>query len=76
MEEVPRLRDMSEFAFGVSTCQVEGEIVPVADLNLRRGDQVYFQHHVMLRKDPAVAMSVLPIRDGCWGGWPTIAVGH
>jgi len=28
--EAPRIRDMTEIHFGTSTCQVEGEIVPVA----------------------------------------------
>src|SRR6185437_2806600 len=34
----PRLRDMTEFQFSQSTCQVEGEIVPVADVALGAGD--------------------------------------
>ena len=58
--EAPRLRDMTEFAFGASSCQVEGEIVPVAELSLGGGDHVYFEHHVMLWKEPAVAMSIMP----------------
>ena len=61
--EAPRLRDMTEFAFGASACQVEGEIVPVAELNLGQGDQVYFEHHVMLWKEPRVTMSIMP-RNG------------
>ncbi len=32
--EAPRLRDMTEFRFSNSTCQVEGELVPVAEINL------------------------------------------
>src|SRR6202453_818720 len=32
--EAPRLRDMTEFHFSASTCQVEGELVPVAEDNL------------------------------------------
>jgi len=28
--EAPRIKDMTEIHFGESTCQVEGEIVPVA----------------------------------------------
>ena len=35
--EAPRLRDMTEFRFGNSTCQVEGEIVPVAEIALGPG---------------------------------------
>src|SRR5580693_5909712 len=30
--EAPRLKDMSEVRFGSSICQVEGEIVPVAEI--------------------------------------------
>ena len=36
--EAPRLRDMTEFRFSTSTCQVEGELVPVAEINLAHGD--------------------------------------
>src|ERR1700759_5749661 len=43
---VPRIKDMTEIHFGMSTCQVEGEIVPVAEINLGQGDSVYFEHHV------------------------------
>ena len=35
--EAPRIRDMTEIHFGSSTCQVEGEIVPVAEINLGAG---------------------------------------
>ena len=49
--EAPRLRDMAEFHFGSSTCQVEGEIVPVAELSRGAGDAVYFEHHVLLIKN-------------------------
>src|SRR5436309_1661671 len=38
--EAPRIKDMTEIHFGMSTCQVEGEIVPVAELNLAQGDAV------------------------------------
>jgi uncharacterized protein (AIM24 family) len=48
--EAPRLRDMTEFKFSNSTCQIEGEIVPVAELALAHGDAVFFEHHVMLLK--------------------------
>ena len=57
----PRLRDMTEFQFSQSTCQVEGEIVPVADVALGAGDSVYFEHHVMLWKDERVALSAVAL---------------
>jgi uncharacterized protein (AIM24 family) len=58
--EAPRLRDMTEFRFSNSTCQVEGELVPVAEINLGQGDAVYFEHHVLLWKDEQVALASLP----------------
>ena len=36
--EAPRLRDMTEFRFSNSTCQVEGELVPVAEIALSPQD--------------------------------------
>src|SRR5215475_11373323 len=62
--EAPRLRDMTEIQFGSSTCQVEGEIVPVAEINLGAGDSIFFEHHVLLWKDDATRMSVLPLTGG------------
>ena len=73
--EAPRLRDMTEIHFGQSTCQVEGEIVPVAEIALAAGDWVYFEHHVMLWKDESVAMSVMPLSGGikrAFAGMPHI----
>ena len=62
--EAPRLRDMTQFEFGASTCQVEGEIVPVAEMALGAGDSVFFEHHVLLWKDEPVPLSVLPLTGG------------
>ena len=73
--EAPRLRDMTEFAFGASTCQVEGEIVPVAEINLGEGDSVFFEHHVMLWKDEAVPVTTQMTGGGMkrmLGGMPFI----
>src|SRR5438132_4795204 len=55
--EAPRLRDMTEFRFSGSTCQVEGELVPVSEINLHPQDGVYFAHHVLLWKDETVPLS-------------------
>jgi uncharacterized protein (AIM24 family) len=57
--ESPRLRDMTEFRFSGSTCQVEGELVPVAEIALAPQDSVYFEHHVLLWKDESVPLSSL-----------------
>ncbi len=62
--EAPRLRDMTEIHFGQSTCQVEGEIVPVAEINLAGGDSVFFEHHVLLWKEDRVPMSALALSGG------------
>jgi uncharacterized protein (AIM24 family) len=60
--EAPRLRDMTEIHFGGSTCQVEGEIVPVAEMSLAPGESVFFEHHVLLWKEPGVTLSVLSLQ--------------
>jgi uncharacterized protein (AIM24 family) len=62
--EAPRIRDMAEIHFGNSTCQVEGEIVPVAEINLAPGDAVFFEHHVLLWKDDQTPMGVMPLQGG------------
>ena len=62
--EAPRIRDMTEVQFGQSTCQVEGEVVPVAEINLGAGDWIYFEHHVMLWKDGAVPLGTMQLQGG------------
>ena len=60
----PRLKDMTEIRFGNSSCQVEGELVPVAEITLGEKDTIYFEHHVMLWKDESVVMGVMPLQGG------------
>jgi uncharacterized protein (AIM24 family) len=78
--QAPRLQDLTEFRFSSSTCQIEGEIVPVAELSLGMGDSVYFEHHVLLWKDPDVPLSALNTGGGMkrmLGGMPHIlSVAH
>ena len=62
--EAPRIRDMTEIHFNSSTCQVEGEIVPTAEINLGPGDSIFFEHHVMLWKDQNVPLSVMSLSGG------------
>jgi uncharacterized protein (AIM24 family) len=62
--EAPRIRDLTELRFGESTCRVEGEIVPVAELSLSQGDSVFFEHHVLLWKDDAVPLSIMALQGG------------
>jgi uncharacterized protein (AIM24 family) len=59
--ELPPIRDMARIRAGDSTCQIEGTYVPVADFNLAQGDSVYFAHHAVLWKDPAVEIRRMPI---------------
>jgi uncharacterized protein (AIM24 family) len=73
--EAPRIRDMTEIHFGASTCQVEGEIVPVAEINLGQGDSIFFEHHVMLWKDEQVPLGVMQLSGGlqrAFGGMPFV----
>ena len=73
--EAPRLRDMTEFQFSNSTCQVEGEVVPVAEVALAQGDAVFFEHHVLLWKEPQVPMAAMNTGGGMkrtLGGMPHI----
>ena len=62
--EAPRIRDMTEIHFSNSTCQVEGEIVPVAEINLWPGDAIFFEHHVMLWKDETVPLTLMALTGG------------
>lgn len=62
--EAPRLRDMTEISFGGSTCQIEGTIVPVAEIALGPQDTVMFEHHLLLWKDERVPLGTLPLKGG------------
>jgi uncharacterized protein (AIM24 family) len=73
--EAPRIRDMTEIRFNSSTCQVEGEIVPAAEINLGPNDSIFFEHHVMLWKDENVRLTVMPLSGGmkrAFAGMPFI----
>jgi len=73
--EAPRIKDMTEFQFSSSTCQVEGEIVPVAEVNLGSGDSIFFEHHLMLWKDDSVPLTVMQLSGGikrAFAGMPFI----
>jgi len=74
--EAPRIKDMTEIRFGNgSTVQVEGEIVPVAEMNLVQGDAVFFEHHVLLWKEDRVPITVMPLQGGmkrAFAGMPFI----
>ena len=68
--QAPRLKDLTQIHFGSSTIQVDGDMVPVAELALDAADSVFFEHHAMLWKDETVPMSVMDTpggRSGFWG---------
>ncbi len=62
--EAPRIKDMTEIHFSRSMCQVEGEIVPVAEISLSQGDAIFFEHHVLLWKDTSVPLTVMQLPGG------------
>ena len=73
--DVPQIRDLTQFGFSNSTCQIDGEIVPVAELALAEGDAVFFEHHVVLWKEPGLAISLMDAGGGIQrmvGGMPRI----
>jgi len=78
--QAPKLRDLTEFRFGNSVCQIDGTVVPVADVALGEGASVFFEHHAMLWKDETVPMSVMAAPGGMKrivAGTPfVLSVGH
>jgi uncharacterized protein (AIM24 family) len=62
--EQPPIRDMARIQAGRSQCQITGSYVPVAEMNLAPGDQVYFSHHVLLWADPATQLAARPMAKG------------
>jgi len=62
--QAPQIRDLTEIGFSASVCQIDGTVVPVAEVNLGGSDAVFFEHHVMLWKDESVAMSVMDAPGG------------
>jgi uncharacterized protein (AIM24 family) len=62
--EAPRLTDMTQFRFGNSGVQVEGDLVPTVELNLAPGDSVFFEHQVMLWKDEATVLTAMGTGGG------------
>src|SRR5262249_11948513 len=62
--QAPRLRDLTEVSLGASVFQIDGTVVPVADVDLAAGDSIFFEHHVMLWKEEQVHMSVMSAPGG------------
>jgi uncharacterized protein (AIM24 family) len=59
----PRIKDMTELHFSHSTVQVEGEIVPVAEITLGDGDAVYFEGGVLAWKEDSVLLTVMQVQS-------------
>jgi uncharacterized protein (AIM24 family) len=47
---------------GDVTVRIEGELVPVVDVELGGSESIYFEHHVLLWKDPRVNISIKSLR--------------
>ena len=69
--EMPPARDMARIQCGHSSVQIEGKIVPVAEFALAQGDGVYFPHHELLWKEPAVTVT----QRGLAGAWKRLMAG-
>jgi len=44
--------------------RVHGELVPIAEVELSDGEGVYFEHHIILSKDPSVELGMHPFGRG------------
>lgn len=69
--QLPAVKDMARIQFGQSTCQIEGTVVPVADVSLDGGESVYFMHHTLLFREDAVNVETMRLR----GGWSRMFAG-
>src|ERR1700691_6423207 len=49
--------------FGGITYHIEGELVPALHLELSN-TSVYFEHYILLWKDPAVQIAIHPLKGG------------
>jgi uncharacterized protein (AIM24 family) len=58
--ELPSIADMARIQFGQSHCQIEGRLVPIAEMNLAAGDGIYFTHDVLLWQEPAIQLDNMP----------------
>ncbi len=48
---------------GDMTVRVEGELVPVADVELGRQQTIYFEHHIVLWKQPNVTLGLMGLQN-------------
>jgi len=62
--EQPPIKDQARIQFGRSQCQVSGNYVPVAEMDLAQGDSVYFSHHVLLWTEPGTQLAARQMAKG------------
>jgi uncharacterized protein (AIM24 family) len=53
----PRLREMTEFRIGNITCQIAGQVMPVAEFTLGDEEAVFFEQHILLWKERLVTLA-------------------
>jgi uncharacterized protein (AIM24 family) len=63
-EPVPETDNPKEpITLGDMTIKVEGELVPVVDVELGTQQTVYFEHHILLWKQPNVTLGFMGIKN-------------
>ena len=63
-EPVPEADNPKEpITLGDMTIKVEGELVPVVDVELGRQQTIYFEHHILLWKQPNVTLGFMNLRN-------------
>jgi len=63
-EPVPELDNPKEpIQIGDMSVRVEGELVPVVDIELGRQQTIYFEHHILLWKQPNVTLGFMGVRN-------------
>jgi uncharacterized protein (AIM24 family) len=64
IEPVPETDNPKEpIILGDMTIKVEGELVPVVDVELGRQQTVYFEHHILLWKQPNVTLGFMNLKN-------------
>ncbi len=63
-EPVPELDNPKEpITFGDMSIRIEGELVPVVDVELGSQQGVYFEHHILLWKQPNVTLGFMGLQN-------------
>jgi uncharacterized protein (AIM24 family) len=58
----PLLTSAQDETFANLTYHVDGELVPVLTVEISPGHSVYFEHHIMLWKNPTVNIGIRPMK--------------